>query len=133
MHPVCVLTLTWMSFFQSPTFKYPPKVCVCAHIVATRHAQFCRSTASIDVIELTDSDVEYRDYYPLLYSGTSDEEDPCLSSPNEQVVFISRVPHVYSHPSRTMLSSMGTQLLSTLNPTPWKRRRPTSVQTRSMP
>jgi hypothetical protein len=37
------------------------------------------------IIELTDSDSDYVDYYPLLYQGTSGEEDSDLSSLNEEV------------------------------------------------
>lgn len=39
----------------------------------------------MDCIELTDSDSDYCDYYPKLYEGTSGEEDPDLSSPDDEV------------------------------------------------
>ena len=40
---------------------------------------------STECIELTDSDSDYVDYYPLLYQGTSGEEDCELSSLDEEV------------------------------------------------
>jgi len=40
---------------------------------------------STECIELTDTDSDYADYYPLLYQGTSGEEDFEPSSLDEEV------------------------------------------------
>lgn len=39
------------------------------------------------------SDKDYTEYFPLLYKGTSGEEDPILSAPNDYVCFMLLIRH----------------------------------------